>query len=42
MQQRATKVGPLPSQVSEALSFDQIPTDSACYLFANALAAGRQ
>ena len=38
---RAAKVGPLPSQVNEPLPFDQIPTDSACYLFATALAEGR-
>ena len=41
MKARAAKVGPLPSQVSEPLPFDQIPTDSACYLFATALAEGR-
>jgi predicted TIM-barrel fold metal-dependent hydrolase len=35
----ATKVGPTPSQVSEPLPRESIPTDSHCYLFKNALKA---
>ena len=41
MKARAAKVGPLPSQVNEPLPFDEIPRDSACYLFATALMEAR-
>ena len=39
---RAAKIGPTPSQVNDALPFDQIPTDTACYLFATALSDRRE
>ncbi len=35
----AEKYGPTPEQVSQPLSRDEIPRDSMCYLFQNALAA---
>jgi predicted TIM-barrel fold metal-dependent hydrolase len=42
MEKRAEKVGPVPSQVNEPLPVSEIPTDSYCYLFTNALHAERQ
>ncbi|MBV1917149.1 MAG: amidohydrolase [Sphingomonadaceae bacterium] len=38
---RAAKFGPRPSQVNEPLPFEDIPTDSSCYLFTNALHDGK-
>jgi hypothetical protein len=35
---RAAAVGPRPSQINDPLPFEDIPRDSACYLFATALA----
>jgi predicted TIM-barrel fold metal-dependent hydrolase len=35
----AARYGPTPAQVDQPLPRDQIPTDSLCYLFANALQA---
>lgn len=37
MERRAAKVGPTPKQVSAPLPREEIPTDSMCYLFQNAL-----
>lgn len=42
MDRRAQKVGPTPSQVNQPLPTEEIPTDSYCYLFVNALHAARQ
>ncbi|MCR9278986.1 MAG: amidohydrolase [Pseudomonadaceae bacterium] len=37
MTRRAAKVGPTPEEVDTPLPRDEIPTDSMCYLFQNAL-----
>jgi len=41
LKERAAKVGPTPEQVETPLPREQIPRDTVCYLFRDALAAAQ-